>query len=277
MVGVSLDKNLEVFKRAMARAALPWPQVSDGKGEKGKIPQLFHVEGVPASYLLDRDGKIAGKSLSGEKLREKVAGLIAQAPAVSSPSESREQELERTWKVAEMFEAAGLKEGSVVAEVGSGPGFWVLRLARAVGSSGQVYGVDLKESAVKQLREKVTKEGLTNVTAILGEPDNPKLPANALDAVLIVNAYHEVEKYTQVLEHVRTALKPGGRLVVVDVMPRKTRTRPRAIQTKNHVLAPDLAEPEIRQAGFEIVARLDDFINRPDEEESRWMIVARRP
>ena len=60
-------------------------------------------------------------------------------------------------------------------------------------------------------------------------------------------------------------------------MPQHTRARPRADQAKNHVLAPEVAEPEFRDAGFEIVARRDDFVDRPDEEDVKWMIICRRP
>jgi predicted methyltransferase len=115
------------------------------------------------------------------------------------------------------------------------------------------------------------------VTIIHNKPDDPQLPLRTLDAALMVNAYHEVEPYREMLAHIRDSLKPGGRLVVVDNMPLKTGVRPRADQVKNHVINAGVAEPEFRAAGFEIVARRDDFIDRPDEESTKWMIVCRRP
>jgi ubiquinone/menaquinone biosynthesis C-methylase UbiE len=112
---------------------------------------------------------------------------------------------------------------------------------------------------------------------IAGEPDDPKLPPAALDLVLMVNAYHEMDRYPQMLAHVLRALKPGARLVVIDMPAVKVRSRPRAVQFKNHVLAPELAEADIREAGFEILQRDDTFVDDPDREGGQWMIVARRP
>ena len=88
---------------------------------------------------------------------------------------------------------------------------------------------------------------------------------------------NSIGPYQEMLRHLLASLKPGGRMVVVDQMPQRTRQRPRADQIKNHVMAPELAEAEFRAAGFEIVVRQDDFVDRPDEETSRWMIVCRRP
>jgi ubiquinone/menaquinone biosynthesis C-methylase UbiE len=186
---------------------------------------------------------------------------------------------ERWEKVPEVLKALELKEGQAVADVGAGSGFYSVRLAKAVGPTGRVYAEDINdgECALGSLRKRVEKEKWENITVIRGEPDDPKLPVGALDAALMVDAYHEMEKHPQMLQHVLAALKPGGRLVVVDLMPCKTRNRPRAAQVKNHRLAPELAEPEFRQAGFQVLSRADDFIDNPDEENGRWMMVARRP
>src|SRR2546426_570205 len=131
--------------------------------------------------------------------------------------------------------------------------------------------------AIPKLKELVQKQSLTNIAVISSQPADPNLTVESLDAALFVNAYHEVEPYREMLAHVLAALKPGGRLVVVDNMPHKTKSRPRSDQAKNHVLAPEVAEPEFIAAGFEIVARRDDFVDRPDDEDAKWIIVCRRP
>ena len=71
-------------------------------------------------------------------------------------------------------------------------------------------------------------------------------------------------------------MKPGGRLVIVDLMPNRTRQRPRADQTKNHVIAPEVVEKELADAGFAVVERRDRFVDNPDEESAHWLIVAER-
>ena len=194
--------------------------------------------------------------------------------SAQTPDEKREQQL----KLPEIFEAIRISVGSQVADVGAGSGFITSRMARRIGPAGRVYAVDIDEKyAIPRLKDFVNKESLTNVDVIHSEPADPKLPEGKLDAVLMVITYHEVEPYQELLGHVKAALKPGGRFVVVDMMPRKTRARPRGDQTKNHVIAPEIAEAEFRAAGFEIIARKDDFMDRPDEEEVRWMIICRRP
>ncbi len=80
----------------------------------------------------------------------------------------------------------------------------------------------------------------------------------------------------EVLRHVFEALKPGGRLVVADYMPLKTKGRTRDEQTKNHVIASELVEPELRGFGFHILERVDNFIDR-DEERILWLLVAEKP
>jgi len=76
---------------------------------------------------------------------------------------------------------------------------------------------------------------------------------------------------------VLAALKPGGRLVVLDNMPLRTRNRPRADQTKNHVIAPEVVEQELQEFGFQILERREQFIAYPDDERAYWLIVAQRP
>jgi len=181
-------------------------------------------------------------------------------------------------RIPAIIQALELKGGSAMADIGAGSGTYEPALSRAVGEKGKIYAEDIDEkNAIKSLREKVAKEKLANVEVILGTADDPKLPAGALDGVMMVITYHEVADHVKMLEHVMAALKPGGRLVVVDMMPHKTLTRPRAVQMKNHVMAPAIAESEFREAGFEILSRDDHFIDDPDEESARWMIVARKP
>ena len=169
----------------------------------------------------------------------------------------------------------GLTDGSKAADIGAGDGDYDLMMSRVVGT-GRIYAEDIRSGAIKQIRGQVKHEHLKNVEAILGAADDPKLPNN-LDAVLMVITYHEVADYGKMLKHVLTVLKPGGRFVVVDMTPHKTLSRSRADQVKNHVIAPDVAESEVRQAGFDVVSRDDHFIDNPDEETTRWMIVFRKP
>lgn len=202
----------------------------------------------------------------------------ALGPPTPAQSASPQERRATALKLPEILEALALSQGSHVADIGAGEGFLTARLAKVVGATGQVYAVDIDDKhAIPKLKELVEKESLANVTVIRSEPGDPKLLEGRLDAVIMLIVYHEVEPYQEMLAHVFASLKPGGRFVIVDNMPLKTRTRPHTEQAKNHVIAPDVVEPELRAAGFEIVGRRNDFIDRPDEEEIKWMIVGRRP
>jgi ubiquinone/menaquinone biosynthesis C-methylase UbiE len=164
-----------------------------------------------------------------------------------------------------------------IADIGAGRGDFSFPIARLVGSTGRVYAVDIDEkSAIRPLRERVDREHAENVEVILSKPDDPMLPAGELDAVLIVNAYHEIVPYEAMLGQVRAALKPSGRLLIVDNMPGRTRGQPRETQIKNHMIAPELVEAELRKAGFEIESRKEDIDENPAMDHTRWAIVARR-
>jgi len=196
----------------------------------------------------------------------------------SSRPPSGEESRAKAIRLAEIVDALAISPGSHVADIGAGEGFFTARLAKRVGPGGHVFAIDIDDKhAIPKLKELVKKESLENVSVILSEPGDPKLPTEGLDAALMVIVYHEVEPYKQMLAHVFGALKPGGRFVIVDNMPHKTRSRPRADQMKNHVLSPELTEAELKAAGFEITSRQDDFVDRPDEEDAKWMIVSRRP
>ena len=177
----------------------------------------------------------------------------------------------------EIVRAMELTAGSKAADIGAGGGEYEPALARAVAPGGRIYAEDIDHDALSELRKRVRRDRLANVAVIQGVPDDPKLPASELDAVLMVIMYHEVENHQEMLRHVAASLKPGGRLVIVDMTPHKTLSRPRADQTKNHVIAPDTVESEVRAAGLHVVSRDDHFIDYPDEESVRYMIVFRKP
>lgn len=116
----------------------------------------------------------------------------------------------------QIMDALQLGENSVVADLGAGGGWFTVRLARHVGPNGHVYAEDIQPEMVDAIRRRIKREGLNNVTAQLGTADDPKLPPNRLDAVLIVDAYHEVERPVALLRNVRTSLKPTGVVAIVN-------------------------------------------------------------
>lgn len=187
------------------------------------------------------------------------------------PKNPRFQELRMPAIVREL----AIGEGSHVADLGCGGGQLSLILSRVVGPGGKVFAEDINEKyALKEARRLMKRRHARNVTVVRGTATDPLLPAHSVDAALIVNAYHEMTKYQEMLGHIRDGLKPGGRLVIVDNRPLRTAGRPREKQTNNHVLSAELAEGELRAAGFRIVRRDDSYSDDPDQEHALWMIVA---
>lgn len=115
-----------------------------------------------------------------------------------------------------IMDELGIADGSTVAEVGAGSGWFTIRLARRVGPNGLVYSEDIQRQMIEVIDRRVEQEGLHNVRTILGTPDDPRLPARRLDAVLLVDVYREISDPATLLGHVATALKSQGRFGVVD-------------------------------------------------------------
>ena len=114
-----------------------------------------------------------------------------------------------------IMDALNIADGSAVADVGAGAGWFTVRLARRVGPNGRVYAEDIQREMLEAITNRVRREGLDNVETVEGTPEDPRLPAG-LDAVLIVGVYAEVEDPISLLTDVAAALKPQGRLGIVD-------------------------------------------------------------
>lgn len=110
----------------------------------------------------------------------------------------------------------GLKPGMTVAEVGAGTGYVALRMAKRVGPSGKVYANDLQPQMLVALRNNAAKGGITNVETVLGSETDPQLPAGRMDLIILVDVYHEFSQPQKMLQGIRRALKPDGRLVQLE-------------------------------------------------------------
>ncbi len=154
------------------------------------------------------------------------------------------------WQKPEaVIRALGLRRGQVVADVGAGPGYFTLRLARAVGPSGHVYAVDPEPAVLDVLRGRVAASGARNITPVLGRADDPSLPPRCCHVALIVDAYHHFANGPVFLRRLARALAPGGRLVAIDFEKRETPVGPPV----GHRVAREKFLQAARRAGLEIV------------------------
>ena len=196
-----------------------------------------------------------------------LAGWVALAQSRGAEDATRE----RWQRVDEIFAAMAVVPGAVVADVGAGDGFFTSRLSRAVGPSGRVFAVDVDRQALAKLRKRLMDERLENVTVIESAPDDPKLPERVLDAALIINAYHEMRAHQAILAGLARALKPDGRLVIVEPVSPSRRGKPRTEQARNHEIDPEYVMGDARAAGFRIVNLQDPFTAR--EHDIEWLIA----
>jgi ubiquinone/menaquinone biosynthesis C-methylase UbiE len=141
---------------------------------------------------------------------------IAQVMGVGGSDWLVRPEREKEELPDKALDALNIPKGATVADVGAGVGYFTWRLADRVGPSGVVYGEDIQQKMLDQLVKNMRDRNITNVHAVLGTIEDPKLPANALDLILLVDVYHEFSEPEKMLDRMREALKPNGRLVLIE-------------------------------------------------------------
>ena len=161
----------------------------------------------------------------------------------------------------------GVVEGSTVADVGAGSGYFTERLARLVGPSGRVFATDIQQGMLDLAARRLQRQGLQNVTLILSEPANPRLVGASVDMVLMVDVYHELGDPMTVLRHLREALKPAGRLVLIEYKGED----PTIPILPSHKMTVAQAKLEVEHEGF-VLTKVDSSLPR-----QHVLIFTRRP
>ncbi|MFS0849396.1 class I SAM-dependent methyltransferase [Novosphingobium panipatense] len=172
---------------------------------------------------------------------------FSKADAANFASETQRDSVNEANVVMDL---AKIVPGMSVADIGAGEGYYTVRLAQRVGPQGRVLAEDINQEANERLGSRVLREQLDNVSIKLGTEDDPRLPAKSFDRVFMVHMYHEVSEPYAFLWRLRPSLRPGGRVIVVDV------DRP----TDHHGIAPPLLFCEFAAVGF----RLTEFVRKPE-------------
>jgi predicted methyltransferase len=146
-------------------------------------------------------------------------------------------------KPHEVIQALALKPDAVIADIGSGTGYFSVRFANMT-PKGRVYGVDTEPDMVKFLAERAKREGLKNVTAVTGTPDDPRLPEK-VDLIILVDVYHHVGDRERYFRQLQNSLKPGGRLAVIDFRMDSPVGPPQSAR-----IAPGRVKDELKRAGY---------------------------
>lgn len=163
------------------------------------------------------------------------------APIVS-PRYSNEDARDSVGEFESVVRLAGIRPGMIVADIGAGEGYYTVRLSPLVGPRGRVLAQDIVPETRNDLARRVQRENLENVAVKLGEPNNPKLPPASFDRILLIHMYHEVERPSEFLWHLRDGLKRDGKVVVVDA------DRP----TDRHGTPPKLLICEFASVGLQL-------------------------
>jgi predicted methyltransferase len=148
-----------------------------------------------------------------------------------------------------VMDVLGISPGRTVADIGAGGGWFTVRAAKRVTEKGTVYAVDINPEAIRYIESRARKEELHNIKTILSKADDPSLPPNTVDAVLLLKTYHEVEKPVTLLEKLRPALRAGAKVGVID----------RNGNGENHGVSRDIVVHEAEQAGYALLSQ-DDFV-----------------
>ena len=155
-------------------------------------------------------------------------------------------------KPEQIMDAVHVAEGSTVADIGAGAGWFTIRLAQRVGPNGLVYSQDVQSLMLEAIKRRVQREGLQNVRTRQARGNDPNLPAKALDAILIVDAYQEVENRVVYLRNLAKALKPTGRIGIVNWKPGRGGPGP---DDTNERVERSVVEADAAAAGLRVLAQ----------------------
>jgi|SRR5271156_3498563 len=183
-------------------------------------------------------GQVPTGSVEHRKTSEPYTGDLS---IFDSPGRDERLQINR------VMDILGIAPGKTVADIGAGSGWFTVRAARRVGASGIVYAVDINPEAIRYIGERTQKQQLHNVKTILGKPDDPLLPAGAVDSVLLLKTYHEVAEPVALLRKLRASLRPGARIGIID----------RNGNGEDHGVGRDVVLHEAAQAGYRLLEQYD--------------------
>ncbi len=196
-------------------------------------------------------------SLTAALALSALAGLLPAPAAPQSPNTHQhsfgdaekwakvfdDPERDAWQKPHEVIQALALKPDAVIADIGSGTGYFSVRFANMT-PKGRIYGVDIEPDMVKFLADRAKREGLSNIRAIAGAPDSPRLPEKA-DLIILVDAYHHIESRERYFRNLQKSLKSGGRLAVIDFRMDSPEGPPKSAR-----IAPERVKAELKRAGY---------------------------
>jgi cyclopropane fatty-acyl-phospholipid synthase-like methyltransferase len=177
---------------------------------------------------------VAPQSQAREDTRKTSTPYTGDLSIFETPGREDRLQIDR------VMDTLAIGQGKNVADIGAGSGWFTVRAAKRVGGTGEVYAVDINPEAIQYIDNRVRKEQIYNVKTIQGREDDPLLPANQIDAVLLLKTYHEVAKPVTLLRNLRASLRPGAKMGIID----------RNGNGENHGIDRNVVLKEAAEAGY---------------------------
>src|SRR5579863_5617022 len=202
------------------------------------LPALIFLAFTPLFFRAQSAPTAATQQTAPRKTSTPYTGDLS---IFDSPGRDERLQINRVMDILE------ITPGKTVADIGAGSGWFTVRAARRVTETGSVYAVDINPEATRYIDKRAQKEGLHNVKTVLSKSDDPQLPANQIDSVLLLKTYHEVDKPVVLLQNLRASLRPGAKVGVID----------RNGNGENHGVAAEIVIKEASEAGYVLQSRYD--------------------
>ena len=214
--------------------------------------QVIGMKGIPwiglAGLVLLEIGLLWGGQATAEQghQHERMPNVMEYLHRLDDPERDQYQ------KPAQVIDALGLTPGMHVADLGAGSGYFTRRFVEAVGETGKVYVIDVEPEALKYVEHRLVQMHRPfKAEFILARPDNPKIPVESVDLIFICNTYHHLENRTEYFRNLKSSLRPGGRIAIVDFY-HDDRSGELGFP-KRHLVAKEKVLEELREAGYRLV------------------------
>lgn len=181
-----------------------------------------------------------------------VPGLFT-ARAQGQSQDAWEKRMNRLQPPDKVMDAMGVKPGMIIGEVGAGNGRYAVKMAERVGPTGKIYANDISPGKIDYLNRRCKREGITNIETIRGTVTDPKLPEGKMDIVYLINTYHHLDKPVELMKNIIPALKPGGRLVLIEHETEKSG------DMDGHSTPQKTVLKQVQEAGFKL-ERIETFL-----------------
>ena len=194
--------------------------------------------GATCIHAAQRTDQVASQTEQQRKTSEPYTGDLS---IFETPGRDERLQINR------VMDLLGISPGKNAADIGAGSGWFTVRAAKRVGATGTVYAVDINPEAVRYIKDRTAKEHISNVKTILSKPNDPQLPRDSVDAVLLLKTYHEVAQPVELLRNLRPALRPGAKLGIID----------RNGNGEDHGVESQVVVREAKEAGYRLMDKYD--------------------